>query len=657
MPPPSGLPGARPETRPPLLINELQTRPAPGTAERDWLELWNSSDEDVSLAGWRLIDGSEEGLDEDGAVLIDPSLTIPAGGYLVLFADASPNLGPTHVDLGLSGDGELLELRDPLGNSADRLDFGPLLGGWSFARNGDGSDDWLVVAVPTPGAPNGSLAPSRPVSDVPLVCDPLASAAPMEPLEGETVTAELTCEGDALDDFDVEVLSTVDAGTLDGPLWTLTTDADDAGRLEVLFVLKPSGRGGMPETARARVDVVDDWTAPGNTPPNPATYQVEWGLPVLHIDPDSPLSQQYVEATAWWEGVEYDATIKIRGASSSDFPKNHFTLEFEPTQIDMRDLGIGRKDHLVLISNFDDVSHVRQKLVYDAWEEMAAFRGTPRLTPRTAFVVVYLAGAYHGLYVAIDHIDDEFMGEMNFDDAANLYKSVNHNANYYLTNSNGQPKSDLRSGWEKKEGPDGDWTDLEGLTSWAGSVDPETFAAEAEDWLDVEEFADWLLLVHHFAANDSAGKNAYVYNEPANMRFRYVPWDFNHALGQDWRTRRVSAEVHDHFANRNAIFASLLAEPVLEADTWEHYALLRAPGAPLSAGRLAELVASYYDVIHRSAQRDWTRWGDEHIAFPRWADLRQDDMLPYEGERAYLETWIAEREGVMETLHPMGGAR
>ncbi|MCO4772569.1 MAG: CotH kinase family protein, partial [Deltaproteobacteria bacterium] len=453
--------------------------------------------------------------------------------------------------------------------------------------------------------------------------------------------------------YAVAVLSPGQGGTWDGVAWSRTTTLADAGPVEVLFAVKPVGMGGMPETVRASVWVVDDWTSPGNEPVDPQTYTREFGLPVMHILPDLPVSQSYGDATTWLDGVEYTSTVKIRGASSSDFPKNHFTMEFEPTQVDLGDYGLGRKDHLVLISTFDDNAYVRQKLVYDAWMEMAAFRGTTPLTPRTAFIVVYLQGVYHGLYIAIDHIDDEFVGELGYDPDANLYKSVSHDANFWLTRNNGSPKSDLTSGWEKKEGPDEDWSDLEGLTQWAGSIDPATFAAQKDDWIETSEFIDWLLLVHHFAANDSAGKNAYIYNAPLDQRFHYVPWDFNHALGQDWRTLRVSADTHTHFENRNAIFSHLVNEPGLATEVWAHYDALRAPGAPLAADRLLSLTDGYYELIHPSAQRDWLRWAEEYATFGRWASQRQGDLLDYPGERAYMEQWILDREAAMTSLHPV----
>ena len=86
---------------------------------------------------------------------------------------------------------------------------------------------------------------------------------------------------------------------------------------------------------------------------------------------------------------------------------------------------------MVLITSFDDISYVRQKLVYDLWAEMADFQDVHRLTPRTFFAVVYINGEYQGLYTGCDRIDDEFVRHMGFEDGeGNLYKAVSHDANF-----------------------------------------------------------------------------------------------------------------------------------------------------------------------------------------------------------------------------------
>jgi hypothetical protein len=84
----------------------------------------------------------------------------------------------------------------------------------------------------------------------------------------------------------------------------------------------------------------------------------------------------------------------------------------------------------VLTSTFDDNSYVRQKLSYDLWAALAASADRPRLAPRTFFAVVYLNAEYHGLYVAVDRIDDEFVEQMGLDGDGELFKAVEHTANW-----------------------------------------------------------------------------------------------------------------------------------------------------------------------------------------------------------------------------------
>jgi hypothetical protein len=554
-------------------------------------------------------------------------------------------------------DGDRLQLlRD--GEVIDDVDFSELLRGWSLARNGDGSHDWEIRPDPTPGASNPVGAPVLPPAVDPVPCLP-ADEDPRSILEGEVFAVELSCagEGAELADYDLTVHTSGAAGTwdADAAVWTLQTGLADAGRHEVLFALKPAGFGGLPETERAGVHVVDAWGDPDNVPADPELYFEEWGLPVLHLDPAGALSQSYIDTDAWLDGVHYTATMKIRGASSLGYPKNSFTLEFEPVQLDLRDHGLGRKDHLVLICAFDDAAYIRQKMVFDVWEEMALWRGVGRLTPRSAWVVVYLDGEYFGLYIAIDHIDDEFVGELGFKDTGSMFKSVNHNANFALTNNNGSTKGNLASGWEKKEGVEGDFSEIIALTEWAGNATTEQFAAEHAEWIDVDEFTDWFLLVMHLAAADSAAKNAYLYVDPGGTGFRFAPWDFNHSLGQNWRTLRVAPDWYSDFDDRNRIFALIHDDPELSAAMWEHYALLREPGAPLSAEALQAMAAEAYEAIGPSAERDWSKWGVAHQNYGGWVSLRggASEIGGYPEERAYLEQWIDDRDAAMDARFPV----
>ena len=319
--------------------------------------------------------------------------------------------------------------------------------------------------------------------------------------------------------------------------------------------------------------------------------------------------------------------------------------------LDASAVGLGNKDHLYLITPFDDNSYVRQKLVYDMWLQMAEYWGAERLTPRTFFGVVYLNGSYHGLYTFCDRIDDHFAQEMGLSSAGNLYKAVDHDANFYRTSSSGGSKSTLHDGYEKKEGEplEGEanaFWDLEELVAFSADSDDFTFFSQADAWIRVDEFMDWLLLVHYTAAHDSAGKNSYLYNNPDDWEFRFCPWDFNHSYGQGWYTYRISSSDYNDFQSYNGIFNHFLDYPETSTEVWDRLREMMSDGGPMSLEwQLAELDA-YFELMDISATRDWSVWGPSYQSY--WGSYNSND---YEQEKAYLYQWVEERDGWMWTYH------
>ena len=140
-----------------LLINELMPSNQGTVADEsgaypDWIEIYNPGSSDVSLAGWTISDD----LDEPDKHELSDELSVPAGGFLVLWADKDTEDGPLHVDFNLSADGEDLGLYDADGGPADVVTFGAMAGDLSVARVPDGSDNWEIVETATPGASNGA---------------------------------------------------------------------------------------------------------------------------------------------------------------------------------------------------------------------------------------------------------------------------------------------------------------------------------------------------------------------------------------------------------------------------------------------------------------------------------------------------------------------
>ena len=139
-----------------LFINEIMPSNSSTVADEsgaypDWFELYNPGSADVSLAGWTVSDD----LEEPDKHAFDATLSVPAGGFLILWADRDVEDGPLHVDFNLSADGEDLGVWDQNGNPVDLVTFGAMAQDLAVARIPDGSENWEVSSTPTPGASNG----------------------------------------------------------------------------------------------------------------------------------------------------------------------------------------------------------------------------------------------------------------------------------------------------------------------------------------------------------------------------------------------------------------------------------------------------------------------------------------------------------------------
>jgi hypothetical protein len=118
----------------------------------DYIELYNDEDQSVDLGGRYLTDN----LSNPTKWEIPAGVSIPAKGWLVIWADSQPAQGPLHASFALSAGGEAVGLFDRAGNqfaAIDTVTFGPQSAGVAEGRGPDGSV-CVLFSVPTPGAPN-----------------------------------------------------------------------------------------------------------------------------------------------------------------------------------------------------------------------------------------------------------------------------------------------------------------------------------------------------------------------------------------------------------------------------------------------------------------------------------------------------------------------
>jgi len=126
-----------------------------GDPQDDWFEIYNPGPHAVDLGGMYVTDKLSD-LTVWQISTTNPEITtIPAGGFVIIWADKEMHQGPLHVDLKLSGSGEQIGLIAPNGTTViDSLTFGEQATDISYGRFPDGSDNWILFTTPTPGASN-----------------------------------------------------------------------------------------------------------------------------------------------------------------------------------------------------------------------------------------------------------------------------------------------------------------------------------------------------------------------------------------------------------------------------------------------------------------------------------------------------------------------
>jgi hypothetical protein len=142
----------------PVVLNEimadnLTTHADPQGEYEDWIELRNLADEPVDLTGRYL---SDEG-NNPRKWAFPSGTTIPANGYLIVWADEDTLLTPgLHASFKLSKSGETIYLTDTDANYnaiLDSVTFGEQTTDTSYGRTAADADAWATMS-PTPGAAN-----------------------------------------------------------------------------------------------------------------------------------------------------------------------------------------------------------------------------------------------------------------------------------------------------------------------------------------------------------------------------------------------------------------------------------------------------------------------------------------------------------------------
>ncbi len=166
------------------------------------------------------------------------------------------------------------------------------------------------------------------------------------------------------------------------------------------------------------------------------------------------------------------------------------------------------------------------------------------ISPRNSYVKLFINNEYKGLYLNVEHIDEEFI-QKRFpnDDNGNLYKA-SYGADLTYLGSNASNYYNL---YELKTNEStNDYSGLINFLNVLNNASITDFPCAIQEVLDVESYLKTLaieVLCGHWDGHSFNKNNFYLYQRPSDGKFMLLQYDMDNTFGIDWMSI--------NWANRN----------------------------------------------------------------------------------------------------------
>lgn len=227
------------------------------------------------------------------------------------------------------------------------------------------------------------------------------------------------------------------------------------------------------------------------------------------------------------DGVDIDSV----GVRQKGFFSNWgaFGSNKKPLKLDFKEF----KDHkfdglkkINLANGFKDPSMMRDVMAYKVFREMGL------KAPRTAYAKVYLNDQYWGLYIMVEQIDSEFLEDHYGQPDGNLYKCIDNTSLKYQGNNWSSYSDEFALKTNEDINDNSRFIDLVKKIN-------QTPDAQFKDSLDaIFETSDYLailacdVLMYNWDSYYEHGRNFYMYLNPHDNKFEWIPWDYNLAFSE-----------------------------------------------------------------------------------------------------------------------------
>lgn len=269
---------------------------------------------------------------------------------------------------------------------------------------------------------------------------------------------------------------------------------------------------------------------------------------------DFPFVSSVIYSSSAIQDTITNVGIHVRGNTSRDAAKKSFELSFNSYVPGRKYRGL---EKMKLNGEHNDVSILRSKASFDLLTQC----GLP--SARTSFIKLYFNNEYKGLYIHIEHFDEEYI-QKRFpnDNSGNLFKCFyGSDLTYHGTN----PTYYQNTYKLKTNEAVNDYSGLIHFIEVLYNSANANFVCDIQDVFDVDTYLRTLaaeILMGQWDGYAYNKNNYFLYERPSDGKFIFLEYDLDNTFGIDWFNVNWSTRNIYSWANSNRpLYSKLLAVP------------------------------------------------------------------------------------------------
>ena len=514
---------------PALVINEIMPANVdvvmdPSLNYGSWIELYNTSAQDIDITGWYL---SKDSTDRMQCPLGNRSRIVRAKSYLTLWFGHLDDYCPDQIEFSPNYDGGIVILSDKNGNEVCKVRYNTVPARLSYARTTDGGNTWSMTGYPTPGATNTTskfASEQIPAPQVSVKSKLFTSQFSFSVTIPDGATLYYTLDGSAPAPWNTNAL------TSDGSFTVSDTKT-------YRFRLFKEGMLPSPVTTRSYIKTSNNYGVPivSIVTDNRGLYTSDFGM--WAKGPNGKSGNGQSDLCNWNRDWDRSVNIEVFNTDGSLIfsqeaeitPSGRYSRAYQPHPFKIKAKKKFGYDNYFPFTPFSDKPNNKyQSLKFRS----GGNNYQARLKDASLQVIIQRSGINVDCqsYQPVHHyINGEYMGIINIREPNNKdYAYSNYGFDedevdcFKLDHNNGN------GGFTLTEGSREGWDEWVRLSKTAAQ--PESYSRICEI-VDVEEFAYYMAIEFYLGNEDWPRNNIKAFRHKDDGRFRFVVFDLDHSFG------------------------------------------------------------------------------------------------------------------------------